>query len=76
MLGLTLSGLGLADYLGAAITPAVYAAAALLVVGLALVLATWLGHSRRTRPVRRWSWAPGPPPVGYTRHPCGLHHAG
>jgi phage shock protein PspC (stress-responsive transcriptional regulator) len=51
MLGLTLTGLGLADYLGAVITPTVYAAAALLVVGLALVLATWLGRARGLLPV-------------------------
>ena len=51
VLGLTLTGLGLADYLGAAITPTVYAAAALLVVGLALVLATWLGRARGLLPV-------------------------
>jgi hypothetical protein len=51
MLGLTLTGLGLADYLGATIVPAVYAAAALLVVGLALVLATWLGRARGLLPL-------------------------
>ena len=51
LLGLTLTGLGLADNLGAAITPTVYAAAALLVVGLALVLATWLGRARGLLPV-------------------------
>jgi phage shock protein PspC (stress-responsive transcriptional regulator) len=51
VLGLTLTGLGLADYLGATIVPAVYAAAALLVVGLALVLATWLGRARGLLPL-------------------------
>jgi phage shock protein PspC (stress-responsive transcriptional regulator) len=51
VLGLTLTGLGLADTLGAAITPTVYAAAALLVLGLALVLATWLGRARGLLPV-------------------------
>jgi phage shock protein PspC (stress-responsive transcriptional regulator) len=51
VLGLTLSGLGLADYLGATITPAVYAATALLVIGLALVLATWFGRARGLLPV-------------------------
>ena len=51
VLGLTWTRLGLADYLGAAITPTVYAAAALLVVGLALVLATWLGRARGLLPV-------------------------
>ncbi len=50
-LGLTMSGLGIADSLGADITPAVYAAAALLVVGIALVLATWLGRARGLLPV-------------------------
>ena len=50
-LGLTMGGLGLADYLGADITPTVYAAAALLVVGIALVLATWLGRARGLLPV-------------------------
>jgi hypothetical protein len=50
-LGLTMAGLGLADYLGADITPTVYAASALLVVGLALVLATWLGRARGLLPV-------------------------
>ena len=50
-LGLTLTGLGVADTLGAAITPTVYAAAALLVLGLALVLATWLGRARGLLPV-------------------------
>jgi phage shock protein PspC (stress-responsive transcriptional regulator) len=51
VLGLTLTGLGVADSLGAAITPTVYAAAALLVVGLALVLATWLGRARGLLPM-------------------------
>jgi phage shock protein PspC (stress-responsive transcriptional regulator) len=51
MLGVTLAGLGLADNLGATITPTVYAAAALLVVGLALVLATWLGRARGLLPI-------------------------
>jgi phage shock protein PspC (stress-responsive transcriptional regulator) len=51
VLGLTLTGLGLADYLGAAIGPIIYAAAALLVVGLALVLATWLGRARGLLPL-------------------------
>jgi phage shock protein PspC (stress-responsive transcriptional regulator) len=51
VLGLTLMGLALADYLGAAITLVVYAAAALLVVGLALVLATWLGRARGLLPL-------------------------
>jgi hypothetical protein len=51
VLGLTLTGLGLADYLGAAITPIIYGAAALLVVGLALILATWLGRARGLLPL-------------------------
>jgi phage shock protein PspC (stress-responsive transcriptional regulator) len=44
-LGLTLSGLGVAAYLGAAIPLAAYFAAALLVLGLSLVAATWLGRA-------------------------------
>ena len=51
MLGLTLSGLGIADYLGADDPAHVYAAAALLVVGLTLVAATWLGRARGLLPV-------------------------
>jgi len=51
VLGLTLTGLAIADYLGAGIAMTVYAAAALLVVGLALVLATWLGRARGLLPV-------------------------
>jgi hypothetical protein len=51
VLGLVLSGLGVADYLGAAITPNVYAATALLIVGLALVLATRLGRPRGLLPL-------------------------
>jgi phage shock protein PspC (stress-responsive transcriptional regulator) len=50
-LGLTLTGLGVADHLGVAITPTLYAAAALLVVGLALLLATRLGRPRGLLPV-------------------------
>lgn len=46
VVGSTLGGLGLADYLGASIPLSVYAAAALAVVGLALVIATWLGRAR------------------------------
>ncbi len=46
LIGLTVSGLGLADYLGAAIPLTVYAAAPLAVLGLALVVATWLGRAR------------------------------
>ncbi|GAA1432349.1 hypothetical protein GCM10009616_21620 [Microlunatus lacustris] len=46
VLGLALAGLNLADRAGLAVTPAGYAAAALLVVGLALVAATWFGRAR------------------------------
>ena len=46
VLGLALAGLNLADRSGLAVTPAGYAAAALLVVGLALVAATWFGRAR------------------------------
>lgn len=46
VLGLTLAGLNLADRTGTAVAPAAYAAAALLVVGLALVAATWVGRAR------------------------------
>jgi phage shock protein PspC (stress-responsive transcriptional regulator) len=51
VLGLVLSGLGIADYLGQSIPVVVYAAAALLVVGLALVAATWFGRARGILPV-------------------------
>lgn len=51
VLGLVLTGLGLADRTGAAVSPAVYAATALLVVGLTLVAATWLGRARGLLPV-------------------------
>ncbi|SDT24442.1 Phage shock protein PspC (stress-responsive transcriptional regulator) [Friedmanniella luteola] len=46
VLGLVLGGLNLADRSGVAVTPAAYAGAALLVVGLALVAATWFGRAR------------------------------
>jgi phage shock protein PspC (stress-responsive transcriptional regulator) len=46
VLGLTLAGLNIADRTGVVVTPAAYAAAALLVVGLALVAATWFGRAR------------------------------
>ena len=45
-LGLTLSGLGIAQALGVAIPLAGYLAAALLIIGLTLVAATWLGRAR------------------------------
>jgi len=46
LLGLTCGALALADQAGAAVVPATYAAAALLVVGLALVAASWFGRAR------------------------------
>ena len=46
MLGLTLSGLGLADRYGVDVPVSGYLAAALLVVGLTLVAATWFGRAR------------------------------
>jgi phage shock protein PspC (stress-responsive transcriptional regulator) len=51
VLGLTLSGLGLAEALGAAIPIAGYLAAALLVIGLTLLAATWLGMARGLLPL-------------------------
>jgi phage shock protein PspC (stress-responsive transcriptional regulator) len=51
VLGLTLSGLGVAQALGAAIPLASYLAAALLVIGVTLVIATWLGKARGLLPV-------------------------
>jgi phage shock protein PspC (stress-responsive transcriptional regulator) len=50
-LGLTLSGLGMAQALGAAIPLAGYLAAALLVIALTLVAATWLGMARGLLPL-------------------------
>ena len=46
VLGLTLSGLGIAQALGVAIPVAAYLAAALLVIGVTLVAATWFGMAR------------------------------
>ena len=51
VLGLTLSGLGIAQALGVAIPLASYLAAALLVIGVTLVVATWLGMARGLLPV-------------------------
>jgi len=51
VLGLTVGGLTLADRSGVGVTPAVYAASALLVVGLALVAATWVGRARGLLPL-------------------------
>lgn len=48
---LTVSGLGLADHLGASVPLAAYPGAALLVVGLTLILATWLGRARGLLPI-------------------------
>jgi hypothetical protein len=50
-LGLTMAGLGIADNSGAAIGPEVYAAAALLVIGIALIAATWWGRAWGLLPV-------------------------
>lgn len=50
-LGLSFAGLGLADQSGVSVTPATYAATALLVVGITLVLATWLGRARGLLPL-------------------------
>jgi phage shock protein PspC (stress-responsive transcriptional regulator) len=51
VLGLALSGLGIAQALGVAIPLAVYLAAALLVIGLTLVAATWFGMARGLLPL-------------------------
>lgn len=51
LLGLVLLGLAIADALGVPVTPLIYAAAALLVVGLTLIAATWLGRARGILPV-------------------------
>jgi phage shock protein PspC (stress-responsive transcriptional regulator) len=51
ILGLAMAGLGIADNLGASISGSVYASAALLVLGLALVLATWWGRARGLLPI-------------------------
>jgi phage shock protein PspC (stress-responsive transcriptional regulator) len=50
-LGLTLTALGIAQGVGVAIPLAGYLAAALLVIGLTLVAATWLGLARGLLPV-------------------------
>ena len=46
VLGLALAGLGVAGPAGVEVSFAVYAATCLLVVGLALVVATWVGRAR------------------------------
>jgi phage shock protein PspC (stress-responsive transcriptional regulator) len=51
VLGLTLSGLGVAQALGLAIPVASYLAAALLVIGLTLLAATWFGMARGLLPL-------------------------
>src|SRR6476659_8688950 len=51
MLGVTLSGLGIAQALGVPIPLAGYLAAALLIIGLTLVAATWLGRARGLLPL-------------------------
>ena len=51
VLGLTLSGLGMAQALGVAIPLAGYLAAALLVIGLTMVAAAWLGMARGLLPL-------------------------
>lgn len=51
VLGLTLSGLGIAQAAGLAIPLAGYLAAALLVIGLTLLAATWFGMARGLLPV-------------------------
>jgi phage shock protein PspC (stress-responsive transcriptional regulator) len=49
--GLTLAGLGAAAYTGAVVPLAGYFAAALLVLGLSLVAATWFGRARGLLPL-------------------------
>jgi phage shock protein PspC (stress-responsive transcriptional regulator) len=51
VLGLTLSGLGVIQGVGIALPLAGYLAAALLVIGLTLIAATWLGLARGLLPV-------------------------
>jgi phage shock protein PspC (stress-responsive transcriptional regulator) len=51
MLGLTLSGLGVAQALGVTIPLAAYVAVPLLIIGLTLVAATWLGRARGLLPL-------------------------
>jgi phage shock protein PspC (stress-responsive transcriptional regulator) len=51
VLGLTLSGLGIAQAIGATIPLAGYLAAALLVIGVTLLAATWFGMARGLLPV-------------------------
>ena len=51
VLGLTLSGIGIADYVGEPVPVVLYPAAALLVVGAALIAAIWFGRARGLLPV-------------------------
>jgi hypothetical protein len=51
VLGLALSGLGVADSVGIAVPLAAYFATALLVLGVTLVAATWLGRARGLLPL-------------------------
>jgi hypothetical protein len=51
VLGLTLAGLGLADYLGAAVPVVAYFGAGLLVIGLTLMVAALLGRARGLLPL-------------------------
>lgn len=51
ILGLVLAGLGVADRLGAAVPVTAYLAAALGVVGLTLLAATWFGRARGILPI-------------------------
>jgi hypothetical protein len=51
VLGLVLAGLGIADAAGVPVSAPIYVAAALLVVGLTLVAATWFGRARGILPV-------------------------
>ncbi len=46
LIAVVLGALGLADHFGAAVPPAAYPAVALLVLGLAMIGATWLGRAR------------------------------
>ncbi len=51
VLGATLAGLGVADAVGVPVSASIYVGAALLVVGLTLVAATWFGRARGILPV-------------------------
>ena len=50
VLGLSLSGLGVAQLLGATVPVVAYVAVPLLILGLTLVVATWLGRARGLLP--------------------------